>query len=98
MSPRPSYPLAGGSFSSSRRNTWISHDENAPVTAPSSPRPHAITPAAMTRPPAVTGTASPYPTVAHAHQTASPNVRIEAPWAACSQRYSARSWAQHRGA
>lgn len=54
-----SYPLTGGPFSSSRRNTWISHDENEPVTAPSSASPQAIRNAATTRPHGVTGTASP---------------------------------------
>lgn len=77
----------GGLFSSSRVNAWISQDENEPVTAPSSASPQAITPTAVTRPPVVTGVTSPYPTVAsvaQAHHTASPKVRIVAPGASTS--------------
>jgi hypothetical protein len=73
-------------------NTCTSHDENEPVTAPSSARPPTISPTAMVLPLGVTGATSPYPTVvsvAHAHHTASPNVRIVAPGAMCSWWYTA---------
>jgi hypothetical protein len=73
-------------------NTCSTHAENDPVTAPSSASPQTIRTAAMTRPPAVTGTASPYPTVvsvSHAHHTASPKVRIVVPGAPRSCWYTA---------